>query len=67
MERIFTGSARVPRAGDGVSPLRTFLGLRVEKPVSARTPKVRAGLAVPRDTRALPDQKRTLFHSRTLC
>ena len=43
------GSARVSRAGDGVPPSQPFL-----EDCFGETPKVRAGLALARETRALP-------------
>jgi len=46
---IIPGSARVSRVGDGVSPSRTS-----SKDCLGETPKVRDGLALTRETRALP-------------
>src|SRR6476646_10716441 len=49
------GNARVSRVGDGVSPSRAFLlHTRNRKDCFGETPKVRAGLALARGTRALP-------------
>ena len=59
----FPGSARVSRAGDGVLAIADFSfelprALRDSPTAEVRfgkTPKVRAGLAIARETRALPN------------
>src|SRR5207244_11591686 len=57
------GSARVPPAGDDLPPSRTFPVVENSSEVRfGETPKVRAGLALARETPALPRMIRTTLY-----